>query len=479
MPDYEAVIGLEVHAQLKTVSKLFCGCSTSFGQSPNTHICPVCSGMPGTLPVVNKKAVEYALKMALALGCTINKTNTFARKNYFYPDLPMGYQISQFDLPIAEHGEVVIDTVQGKKTIGITRIHMENDAGKSIHSQAENVSFIDLNRAGTPLIEIVSEPELSTPEEAEAYLRALHEILTYLDICDGNMEEGSFRCDANVSIRLKGEAKLGTRTELKNMNSFRNVRRAVAYEINRQKELLEDGEAVVQQTRLFNADTGVTHAMRGKEEAHDYRYFPDPDLMPLVLDEASIEAVKNTLPELPATRRERFIAVYGLTSEDAVLLTADIFWADYFEKAVKKYPKAKKIANWMKTDLLRRLNNTGLRLHNIKFDAQDFACLVQMVTDGAINQKAGQMILADLLSVGGDPKDYAAKKGLAQISDTSALENVVDEVMAENPKEVAALKDGKKQLLSFFVGQIMKKTKGQANPGLASQLLSEKLSKDK
>jgi aspartyl-tRNA(Asn)/glutamyl-tRNA(Gln) amidotransferase subunit B len=475
MAQYEAVIGLEVHAQLKTKSKLFCSCSTQFGKEPNSNVCPVCTGQPGSLPVLNRRAVEYATKMSLAIGCTVNERSIFARKNYFYPDLPMGYQISQFDLPIAEHGKVDIDVDGAKKTIGVTRIHMENDAGKSVHSQADNASYVDLNRAGTPLIEIVSEPDMRSPEEAVAYLRSLHSILLYLGICDGNMEEGNFRCDANVSIRPVGQEEFGTRAELKNMNSFRNVQRAIAYEISRQEDLLDDGEAVVQETRLFDADKGVTRSMRGKEEAHDYRYFPDPDLVPLVLDHEWVEELRAGLPELPAARRVRFIEQYGLPESDAELLTGDRALADYFEKTVAAYDQPKKVCNWISTDILRMVNECGGSIASCGLAPEDFATLVRIVDEGVINQKVGKNVLGELFAEGGDPEAYVKDKGLVQISDTSALETAVDEVIADNPSEVEAFRDGKTKLMGFFVGQVMRKTKGQANPKLVNQILADKL----
>ncbi|GAB6176460.1 Asp-tRNA(Asn)/Glu-tRNA(Gln) amidotransferase subunit GatB [Desulfobaculum senezii] len=475
MAQYEAVIGLEVHAQLKTKSKLFCSCSTQFGKEPNSNVCPVCTGQPGSLPVLNRRAVEYATKMSLAIGCTVNERSIFARKNYFYPDLPMGYQISQFDLPIAEHGKVDIDVDGAKKTIGVTRIHMENDAGKSVHSQADNASYVDLNRAGTPLIEIVSEPDMRSPEEAVAYLRSLHSILLYLGICDGNMEEGNFRCDANVSIRPVGQEEFGTRAELKNMNSFRNVQRAIAYEISRQEDLLDDGEAVVQETRLFDADKGVTRSMRGKEEAHDYRYFPDPDLVPLVLDHEWVEELRAGLPELPAARRVRFIEQYGLPESDAELLTGDRALADYFEKTVAAYDQPKKVCNWISTDILRMVNECGGSIASCGLAPEDFATLVRIVDEGVINQKVGKNVLGELFAEGGDPEAYVKDKGLVQISDTSALETAVDEVIADNPSEVEAFRGGKTKLMGFFVGQVMRKTKGQANPKLVNQILADKL----
>lgn len=475
MAQYEAVIGLEVHAQLKTKSKLFCSCSTQFGKEPNSNVCPVCTGQPGSLPVLNRRAVEYATKMALAIGCTVNERSIFARKNYFYPDLPMGYQISQFDLPIAEHGKVDIDVDGAKKTIGVTRIHMENDAGKSVHSQADNASYVDLNRAGTPLIEIVSEPDMRSPEEAVAYLRCLHSILLYLGICDGNMEEGNFRCDANVSIRPVGQEEFGTRAELKNMNSFRNVQRAIAYEISRQEDLLDDGEAVVQETRLFDADKGVTRSMRGKEEAHDYRYFPDPDLVPLVLDHDWVEELRAGLPELPAARRARFIEQYGLPESDAELLTGDRALADYFEKTVAAYDQPKKVCNWISTDILRMVNECGGSIASCGLAPEEFATLVRIVDEGVINQKVGKNVLGELFAEGGDPEAYVKDQGLVQISDTSALETAVDEVIADNPSEVEAFRGGKTKLMGFFVGQVMRKTEGQANPKLVNQILADKL----
>ncbi|NJB66970.1 aspartyl-tRNA(Asn)/glutamyl-tRNA(Gln) amidotransferase subunit B [Desulfobaculum xiamenense] len=476
MADYEAVIGLEVHAQLKTKSKLFCSCSTEFGQEPNTNVCPVCTGQPGSLPVLNARAVEYAVKMALAIGCTVNERSVFARKNYFYPDLPMGYQISQFDLPVAEHGRVDIEVDGELKTIGVTRIHMENDAGKSIHSHAENASFVDLNRAGTPLIEIVSDPDMRSPEEAVAYLKSLHSILLYLGICDGNMEEGSFRCDANVSIRPRGQKEFGTRAELKNMNSFRNVQRAIAYEITRQEDLLEDGEEVVQETRLFDADRGVTQTMRGKEEAHDYRYFPDPDLVPLVLDHDWIEGLRAGLPELPAARLARFMEQYDLPRSDAEALTGDRALADYYEAAVVAYAEPRKVGNWMMTEMLRMLNENGGTIAACGMAPAQFAALVRMVDEGAINQKVGKQVFADLFAEGGDPEAHVREKGLVQISDTSALEAAVDEVIAANPEEAEAFRGGKTKLMGFFVGQVMRRTKGQGNPKLINEILISKLS---
>ena len=475
MPEYESVIGLEVHAQLKTKSKIFCSCSTEFGREPNENTCPVCMGMPGVLPVLNKRAVEYAVKMALAVNCKVNQKSIFARKNYFYPDLPKGYQISQYELPVAEHGYITIQVGGKEKKIGITRIHMEEDAGKSVHSAAENVSYVDLNRTGVPLIEIVSEPDIRSPEEAVAYLKALRSILVYLEICDGNMEEGSFRCDANISIRPRGQKEFGTRTELKNMNSFRHVQRALEYEIERQIDLVEDGEEVVQETRLYDADKNITRPMRGKEEAHDYRYFPDPDLVPLVLKSEWIEQWRKELPELPADKLQRFIRQYGLPVYDAEVLTAEKDLADFFEQTVKIYNQPKKVSNWMLSEVLRELNEARIKIGQSKFRPENLAKLIKIIDDGLISGKIGKSIFSEIFNTGQDPEEYVRAKGMVQISDSSALEQVVEEVLADLPKEVERYKNGQTKLLGFFVGQVMKRTKGQANPGLVNKILKEKL----
>jgi aspartyl-tRNA(Asn)/glutamyl-tRNA(Gln) amidotransferase subunit B len=475
MARYETVIGLEVHAQLKTKSKIFCSCSTQFGAEPNENTCPVCTGMPGVLPVLNRKVVEYAAKMGLAIDCEINRKSVFARKNYFYPDLPKGYQTSQFELPICEHGHVDIVTSAGKKRVGVTRIHMEEDAGKNIHSAHENKSFVDLNRSCVPLIEIVSEPDMRSAEEAVAYLKALRSILVYLDICDGNMEEGSFRCDANVSIRPFGQEAYGTRAELKNLNSFKHVQKAIEYEVARQIDVIEDGEQVVQETRLYDANKGVTHSMRGKEEAHDYRYFPCPDLVPLVLEEAWVEAWRSELPELPREREARFARQYGLPAEAAEVLTAERDLADYYEAAVAGFNEPKKIANWIMTDILRELNARACALRDLKLAPKGLAALVRLVEEGRISAKSGKDILPGLLETGADPEELVKQKGLAQISDTSALAADIDAVLAENPKELADYRAGKTKLMGFFVGQVMRRTKGQGNPAVVNKLLAEKL----
>ena len=476
MAVYEAVIGLEVHAQLLTKSKIFCGCSTAFGADPNENVCPVCSGMPGMLPVLNEKAVEYAAKMGMAIDCTLNPVSVFARKNYFYPDLPKGYQISQYELPIAEHGKVDILLDGQVKTIGVTRIHMEEDAGKNIHSSTDNASFVDLNRACVPLIEIVSEPDMRSAEEAVAYLKELRSILVYLGICDGNMEEGSFRCDANVSIRPKGQEAFGTRAEIKNVNSFRNVRLAIEYEIQRQKDCLEDGEAIVQETRLYNPDRNITVSMRGKEEAHDYRYFPDPDLVPLKLDPAKVDAWNADLPELPRAKRERFMRDFGLSVQDADVLTAEREIAEYFEQALAAYDQPKKIANWVMSELMREMAEAKLNAKQVALRPAELAALVKLIDDGVISGKIGKQIFPELFAQGGDPQTLVKTRGLVQISDTSALEAAIDAVIAANPAEAEAFRGGKTKLMGFFVGQIMKATKGQANPGLVNELLAKKLS---
>lgn len=477
MSRYETVIGLEVHAQLKTQTKIFCSCSTKFGNDPNENVCPVCSGMPGVLPVLNEKVAEYAVKMGLATGCEINLKSVFARKNYFYPDLPKGYQISQFELPICEHGHVDIEVDGENKRIGLTRIHMEEDAGKNIHSAADNASFVDLNRTGVPLIEIVSEPDMRSAEEAVAYLKQLRSVLLYLGICDGNMEEGSFRCDANVSVRPYGQEEFGTRAELKNLNSFKHIQKAIEYEVDRQIDLVEDGEEVVQETRLYNVDKGTTHSMRGKEEAHDYRYFPDPDLVPLVLDAAWVEKWKSELPELPSAKRDRFMAEYKLADYDAALITGELAVADYYEAAVKAYGgEAKKVTNWVVGELLPFCHDTGDHACDCRLSPEKLAQLLKLVDDGTISVKIGKDIFCDLCESGDDPAEYVKAKGLVQMSDTNKLEAMVDKVIAENPDEVEAFKGGKKKLMGFFMGQIMRLSKGQANPGVVTQLFNKKLS---
>jgi aspartyl-tRNA(Asn)/glutamyl-tRNA(Gln) amidotransferase subunit B len=474
--EFEPVIGLEVHAQLKTQTKIFCGCSTSFGAPPNTHTCPVCLGMPGVLPVLNKKVVEYTLRMAMATNCAITPESRFARKNYFYPDLPKGYQISQYELPIAEHGHVDIDVNGGLRRIGITRIHMEEDAGKLIHDPERPVSMVDFNRTGVPLMEIVSEPDIRQSEEAGAYLRQLRSIVRYLDICDGNLEEGSFRCDANVSIRPKGTQPLGTRTELKNLNSFKHVEKALEYEISRQKEVIMDGGQIVQETRLWDPDNNRSTSMRGKEEAHDYRYFPDPDLLPLVIDRGWIDTVKKSLPELPDAKKKRFMDQYKLPSYDAELLTSDRGLADYFEDCTRQFAQPKKVSNWVMGSLLGLLNAQEKTIEESPVSAADLARLLELVEEGVISGKIAKTVFDQMAQTGKPARQIVEEKGLIQITDTGAIEDIVAQIVSRHPKEVEAYQNGKTKLLGFFVGQVMQATKGQANPKMVNEILKRKLS---
>jgi len=473
--EFEAVIGLEVHAQLKTKTKIFCSCSTAFGAPPNTHTCPVCLGMPGVLPVLNKKVVDYTLRMALATHCRIAPQSRFARKNYFYPDLPKGYQISQYELPLAQHGYVDVEVDGSTQRIGITRIHMEEDAGKLGHDPQRPRSLVDFNRTGVPLIEIVSEPDIRTPEAAGAYLRQLRAIVRYLDICDGNLEEGSFRCDANVSIRPKGTPTLGTRTELKNLNSFKHVEKALQYEIDRQKEVLRDGGQITQETRLWDPLKGQTLSMRGKEEAHDYRYFPDPDLLPLVIDAQWIETLKKSMPELPAQKKQRFIEAYGLPPYDAGVLTADRDLAAYFEDCVQRFPRPKQVSNWIMGALLGLLNAAGKTIDQSPVAAGDLAQLLELVEQGVISGKIAKTVFEEMAASGKAPQQIVAEKGLAQISDAAEIEAIISAVLARCSAEVAAYKKGKSKLLGFFVGQVMQASRGRANPQQVNAILKKKL----
>ncbi|MBI5557484.1 MAG: Asp-tRNA(Asn)/Glu-tRNA(Gln) amidotransferase subunit GatB [Deltaproteobacteria bacterium] len=476
--EFETVIGLEVHAQLKTKSKIFCGCTTAFGKPPNTNTCPVCLGMPGVLPVLNRQVVEFAIKMAIATNCQIGPYNQFARKNYFYPDLPKGYQISQFELPIAQHGYVDVEVDGKTRRIGLTRIHMEEDAGKLIHDEAKPQSYVDLNRTGVPLIEIVSEPDIRSPEEAAAYLKKLHAILRYLDICDGNMQEGSFRCDANISLRPVGQNEFGTRTELKNMNSFRNVQRALEFEVRRQRDVLLDGGKVVQETLLWDADRNVTNSMRGKEEAHDYRYFPDPDLVPVVVDEAWIARVKESLPELPDAKKQRFMAELQFNEEDAAILTSSRELADYFEAALALYPEARKLGNWIKTEMLRELKGEeALDILAFPVSPENLAGLLAMIDKGTISGKIAKTVFEEMMKSGKGPEVIVKEKNLVQMSDEGDLLKIVQRIVAENPQQVADFKGGKTKLMSFFVGQLMQKTKGKANPKMANDLFTQELNR--
>ncbi len=473
--EFETVIGLEIHAQLKTKSKIFCGCSTEFGAAANSHTCQICLGMPGVLPVLNKKVVEYSIRMGLATGSTINTFNQFARKNYFYPDLPKGYQTSQFDLPIVEFGDVEIEVDGQSKTIGITRMHMEEDAGKLNHDDREPVSYVDLNRTGTPLLEIVSEPDMRSPEEAYAYLKKLHAILRYLDICDGNMQEGSFRCDANISLRPVGQEELGTRTELKNMNSFKNVQAALEYEVRRQRDVLLDGGKVTQETLLWDPDRNRTASMRSKEEAHDYRYFPCPDLIPIVIEESWIEEIRNSLPELPDAKKSRFVTEYQLPEYDATILTASREMADYFEEVVSTGVQAKKASNWLMTELLRELK--GADVTECRVQAKQLGALLKMVDGGAISGKIAKTVFLEMMETGKDPELLVKEKNLLQVSDQGELLAMVQDIIQANPDQAADFKGGKTKLMGYFVGQLMQKTKGKANPKVSNELFSKELSK--
>ena len=475
--EFETVIGLEVHAQLLTDTKIFCGCPTRFGAEPNSQTCPICLGMPGVLPALNKKVVEYAMKAALATGCEIQPMSRFARKNYFYPDLPKGYQISQYELPIALRGHIDIPLGGGHKRIGITRIHMEEDAGKSLHEGIAGASHVDLNRAGTPLIEIVSEPDMRSSEEAVEYLKRLRAILMYLEVCDGNMEEGSFRCDANVSIMPKGETKFGTRAELKNINSFRFVQKAIEYEIKRQKALIMDGGKVVQETRLWDTQKGITVSMRGKEEAHDYRYFPDPDLVPIEIDNGWIEKIRKTLPELPSDKVKRFVADYGIPEYDAEVLSISRALANYYEETARLSGQPKAASNWIMGDLLRFLKEDDREIEESSVTPTHIAEMIKLIDNGTISGKIAKTVMEEMYKTGKMPEDVVKEKGLVQVTDTGAIEKVIDEVLAENADSVAAYRSGKEKLFGFFVGQVMKKSQGKANPAMLNDLLKKKLGK--
>ena len=477
MSDWETVIGLEIHAQLATRSKIFSGASTAFGAAPNTQACAVDLGLPGVLPVLNREAVAMAIRFGVAIDAQIDRHSVFARKNYFYPDLPKGYQISQYELPIVGKGHVFITPAEGEhKEIGITRAHLEEDAGKSIHDQFPDQTGIDLNRAGTPLLEIVSEPDMRSAKEAVAYARKIHSLVRYLEICDGNMQEGSFRCDANVSLRRRGDTTLGTRTELKNINSFRFLERAINYEIERQTDVLEDGGKVVQETRLYDADRDETRSMRSKEEANDYRYFPDPDLLPVVITDADIERIREALPELPEQKKQRYIDELGLSAYDAELLTSTRETAAYFESALGTVSaQSKQLANWILGDLAGALNKAGLDISAAPIAPGMLAQLVARIGDDTISGKIAKEVFEAMWQGEGSADEIIAARGLEQITDSSAIEAIIDAVIADNPEQVEQFRAGKEKVIGFFVGQVMKQTQGKANPGQVNQILRDKL----
>ena len=476
---YESIIGLEVHAQLLTQSKIFCGCSTKFGQRPNENTCPVCAGFPGVLPVLNRQVVEFAIKAGLATHCKIAPSSIFARKNYFYPDLPKGYQISQYEMPVCTEGHIDVDIDDAVKRVRLTRIHMEEDAGKNIHDAHGAASLVDLNRAGVPLLEIVSEPDMRTTQEAVAYLRTLRQILQYLGICDGNMEEGSFRCDANVSVRLQETQQLGTKVEIKNLNSFKAVEKSIEFEIERQIDTLSDGGKLIQETRLWDEHREQTRSMRSKESAHDYRYFPDPDLLPLVIDADWINEISSTVPELPALRKARFASEYGLTAYDAELLTSRKDVADYFETAVKTHTNPKVLANWIVGDLFRvikeRKLDEQLSITSWPVSPQHLAQLVQLVDQDKISGKIAKTVFDEMLTSNHAPQEIVTEKRLEQVSDTGSIEAAVEQVIAKNSIQVAQYQSGNDKVFGFLVGQIMKATQGKANPKKVNEILRARL----
>jgi len=478
---YETVIGLEVHAQLATRSKMFCGCPTAFGAPPNSQTCPICQGMPGVLPTINRRAVEYAVRTALAFGLRVNPACRFARKHYYYPDMPKNFQISQYEEPLAEDGALEIDGADGPRRIGIQRLHLEEDVAKLVHEgdfATAHASLVDYNRSGTPLMETVSRPDLRSPEEAAAYLRTFRAVLLALGVCDGNMEEGSLRCDANISLRPRGNAELGTKVEIKNLNSFRNVQRALEFEVKRQTAALDRGERIVQETRLFDADRGVTASTRSKESAHDYRYFPEPDLVPLSLDAGCVEEIRAALPELPRARRLRFVTQYGLPAYDAGLLTQSQALADYYESAVRAHPNPKGLANWITSELLRELDaDDEASVHGARVQPAQLAGLVKLIDDGTISGKIAKDVLSRMLASGEDADTIVKREGLTQVADAGALESMVTAAIAANPKAVADFKAGKTAAAKALVGQVLRASGGKANPGMVDRLVQEKLSK--
>lgn len=477
--EYEVVIGLEVHVELKTKTKIFCGCSTAFGSDQNTNVCPVCLGLPGVLPVLNEKVVEYAIRAGLALNCEIAHFSKFDRKNYYYPDLPKNFQTSQYDLPIAEHGGLDIEVGGKKKHIGITRIHMEEDAGKLVHSGASittsQAAFVDYNRTGVPLVEIVSEPDMRSPEEAKAYLEKLKSILEYLEVSDCKMEEGSLRCDANISLRPVGSEKLGTKAEIKNVNSFKAVQKALEYEVERQTELLDDGEKVVQETRTWDEGRGETVSMRSKEQAHDYRYFPEPDLVPIITPDEKIEDLRATLPELPDARQQRLIETYGLSDYDAGVITASKDMANYFDDVVAEGADAKATANYLMGEMSKHLNANNVTVKQCPIQAKSLAELLKLIDKGTISSKIAKKVFEEMWNTGKEPDVIVKEQGLVQITDESAIIGIVDGVLAANPQSVEDIKAGKEKAIGFLVGQVMKQSKGRANPGMANKLIKERI----
>ncbi|MBF0274491.1 MAG: Asp-tRNA(Asn)/Glu-tRNA(Gln) amidotransferase subunit GatB [Nitrospinae bacterium] len=476
--NYEVVIGLEVHVQLNTESKIFCSCSTTFGKSANENTCPICLGFPGVLPVFNKKVAELAINLGLATGCSIEKKSVFERKNYFYPDLPKGYQITQYELPLCLNGFIEIGTNGSTKKIGITRIHLEEDAGKSIHGENldnPDYSYIDLNRTGTPLCEIVSEPDLRSADEAKEYLSNLKQIIEYLEVSDCNMEEGSLRCDANISIRKPGETKLGTKAELKNMNSFNNIKKAIDYEVERQIKLVESGEKVIQETRLWDANEGKSKSMRSKEEANDYRYFPDPDLPPLIVEDSWVEELRKELPELPAAKKERFIQQYEIPEYDAGVLTSSKQLSVYFEQMMKNFDDGKIASNWVMTELLRALKEDERNVSESPISPEDFVSLLQLIKSDKISGKIAKTVFEEAYKTGKKPEKIVEEKGLVQVSDSGELEAMIDEVIVNNPEEVEGYRNGKQKLFGFLVGQCMKLSRGKGNPKVINEILKKKL----
>ena len=477
MKDYEVIIGLEVHAELSTNTKIYCNCTTEFGADPNTHCCPICTGMPGTLPVLNKKVVEYAVKMGLATNCKIANFSKQDRKNYYYPDLPKAYQVSQYDLPLCENGHIDIEVDGKKKTIGITRIHIEEDAGKLIHDAYTGDTLVDMNRCSVPLIEIVSEPDMRSAKEAVEYMQALKSILEYLDICDCKMQEGSLRCDVNLSVRPVGQKEFGTRTETKNLNSFKAIQNSIEFEIKRQIEVLENGGTIYQETRRFDDAKGEGYAMRTKEEANDYRYFPEPDLAPIVFSDEYINSIKESLPELPNVKKERYLKEYNLSLYDANILTMSIKTANYFENVVKKCNNPKMVANWIMGDFARLLNENDISIDESKISEENLANLIDLIDKGTISSKIAKTVFEEMFNTGKEAKQIVEEKGLVQISDEGAIKEIVEKVVENNPQSIIDYKAGRDRALGFLVGQVMKESKGKANPGLVNKLLLEILNK--